>query len=61
MEFYQLEYHRLAWFYGAVCFPYVATIVVTFRAHRGIDVFAAILAAVTRFVAVVLPHSTLFH
>ncbi len=46
MEFFQLDYHKTAWFFLCVVTPYVATIVVSFRAHRGIDIFAALLAAV---------------
>lgn len=47
LEFFQLDYNRLAWFYACFVTPYVAVMVVSFRVHRGIDVLAAVLAAVT--------------
>ncbi len=47
LELFQLDYNRLAWFYASLVTPYVAVCVVSFRAHRGIDCIAAVLAAIT--------------
>lgn len=46
LEFFELDYHRLAWFQMTFALPVISVWVVTARAHRGIDVWAGILAAV---------------
>ena len=47
LELFALDYHRLAWFQLVCVFPFLATWVVSLRAHRGIDVFAAVLASIS--------------
>jgi hypothetical protein len=46
LEMFELDYHRFAWFQLTAVFPFMAVWVVSLRAHRGIDVFAAVLAAI---------------
>jgi hypothetical protein len=45
LELFQLDYPRLAWLYASLVTPLLAVLVVSFRAHRGIDCIAAVLAA----------------
>lgn len=46
LELFELDYHKLAWFQMTFSLPLISVWVVTARAHRGIDVWAGILAAI---------------
>ena len=46
IEFAAMDYWRIAVFQWSVMTPLVAVMVVSFRVHRGIDVFAAIVSAI---------------
>ncbi|MDP2437656.1 MAG: hypothetical protein Q8P67_18085 [archaeon] len=46
IEFGAMDYWRMAVIQGTIMTPLVAVMVVSFRVHRGIDVFAAIVSAV---------------
>lgn len=46
LELFELDYIKLAWFQMSFALPVISVWVVTARAHRGIDVWAGILAAI---------------
>lgn len=46
LELLELEYFKLAWFQLFLVFPFISVWVVALRVHRGIDVIAAIFAAI---------------
>ena len=46
IEFYTINFMFIAFLHFFVALPFVATLVVAFRVHRGIDVLAAIFAVI---------------
>jgi hypothetical protein len=46
LELFELDYPKLAWFQMTFAFPLISVWVVTARAHRGMDVWAGVLAAI---------------
>jgi len=46
IEYYKMAFTKLAAFHLLIMFPFVSILVITFRVHRGIDVIAAVYAAI---------------
>ena len=46
LQFLDMDYPFLAWVHFGVLLPFTVGLVVSFRAHRGIDVLTGVLAAV---------------